>query len=405
MYQKFRTLAVTALLLPTFSRGLSDSPDPQAAHMDSQRLAQVRARMQEYVDEQKAAGMVTVVARHGRIASFEAVGFRDLENKQPMQKDTLFQIMSLTKPVTCAGIMILADEGRLSVRDPVEKFLPEYKNMHVNSCQGGNGYGCNESPAARPINVEDLMTHTSGLGQEAEAFADKGAPASLAELASRGAKASLLFQPGTAWNYSNMGYDILGRIIEIVSKRPYDGFLKERIFDPLGMKDTTFTPSREQISRLALLYSPENGHLVRSPEQFSSEDAKIPHPAGGLISSALDMLRFNLMIANRGVYEGKRILSSAAVHLMTIPHTGDMKAGWVPGVGHGYGYEVVRDAAGEFRYNSIGSSVKGGAFRTYESIDPEKDLVGVFMMQLTDSGDDMADEITSFIQIVSAAVE
>jgi CubicO group peptidase (beta-lactamase class C family) len=172
------------------------------------------------------------------------------------------------------------------------------------------------------------------------------------------------------------------------------------------MKDTSFFPPDEKMHRLATLYTLTDTGLKRAPNQFGARQGpKIPTPAGGILSTAEDIFRFNMMMRNKGTLDGKRVLSSAAVALMTTSHTGDLKAGWVPGVGHGYGYEVVRNAEGMFRYNSIGSYVKGGAFRTYEWVDPEKDLVGVLMMQLTNGGGDTADEINSFMAISAAAVE
>jgi CubicO group peptidase (beta-lactamase class C family) len=406
----FRFLVLLPLCFSSFlswpaDRLGADAPDPKAAAMDAKRLAEIPLRMEEFVDAHQTAGTVTIVARHGRVASFEAVGYQDLEAKKPMRKDSLFRIASLTKPITCAGIMVLVDEGKLSVIDPVEKFLPEYRGLKINGCAGRSGYNCPGLSPSRPINIEDLMKHTSGLPAANGPSGPGDSPKTLAELASLGAKSELLFEPGTAWSYSNVGYNALGRIIEVVSKEPYDRFLEEHIFRPLVMKDTTFFPSDEMLPRLATLYTLTEHGLVRSPRQFPASGPKVPMPAGGLVSSAEDILHFNMMMRNKGVFDGHRVLSAAAVTLMTISHTGDMKAGWVPGVGHGYGYEVVRNADGMFRYNSVGSYVKGGAFRTYEFVDPEKDLVGVFMMQLTNGGGDTADEINSFMAISAAAVE
>jgi CubicO group peptidase (beta-lactamase class C family) len=301
--------------------------------------------------------------------------------------------------------MVLVDEGRISVIDPVEKYLPEYKGLKVRGCHGTSGYGCEGTAPSRPINIEDLMEHTSGL-ETSSSSRGGPEPTTLADLAALGAKTQLLFDPGTRWNYSNLGYNVLGRIIEVVSKQSYDVFLKERIFDPLGMKDTYFFVPQEKMNRVATLYTLSDSGLTRSPNQLNTQQGpKIPMPAGGIVSTAEDILRFNMMMRNKGTLDGRRVLSSAAVTLMTTSHTGDLKAGWVPGVGHGYGYEVVRNADGMFRYNSIGSFVKGGAYRTYEWVDPEKDLVGVFMMQLTNRGGDTADQINSFMAMSAGAVE
>src|SRR5205807_9304753 len=176
----------------------------------------------------RTAGVVPLVAGHGHVASLEAVGFEDPESNAPMRTDTHFRRASVTKPVTCAGIMILVDEGRLSLIDPAEKYLPEFKGLKVNPCGTRGGYNCALVTPSRPVNILDLMTHTSGLpgaapGREAP-------PGSLAENVAGVSRATLLFEPGTAWNYSNIGIAALGRIIEVVAGQPYDRFLAERIF-------------------------------------------------------------------------------------------------------------------------------------------------------------------------------
>jgi CubicO group peptidase (beta-lactamase class C family) len=381
-----------------------DHPNPTAAGMQSEVLANIPLRMKAFVDARKTAGVVTILARHGYVASFEAAGYSDLEKKITMRKDAIFRIASLTKPITCAAIMILVDEGRLSLVDPVEKYLPEYRGLRLNPCGSRAGYSCEPILPSHPINVEQLMTHTSGLPSSASTE-KRSEPKTLAELVTQGAKSVLLFEPGTEWNYSNIGIDILGRLVEVISGKPFDTFLRDRIFSPLGMVDTYFVVPSEKQSRIATLYTYEDGALKAVPADWgTSKPTDIPSPAGGLLSTAADMLRFNEMMRNGGALAGRRILSNAAVHLMTISHTGDMNAGWAPGVGHGYGYEVVRDVTGMYRYNSLGSFVKGGAYRTYEWVDPQKDLVGVIMMQRTNGGGDTADEINSFMQISAAAI-
>lgn len=377
--------------------------DPSSVGMNAEKLAEIPVRMKEFVAAGTISGVVTIVARHGKVVAFNAVGLRDIESHAPMEKDSLFRIASLTKPVTCAAIMVLADEGRLSLIDPVEKFLPEYKGLKLNLCHGGAGLACQAVAPRRSINLEDLMTHTSGLPSSGPEGSTE--PKTLAELVARGAHSELLFEPGTAWNYSNIGIDILGRIVEIVGKMPFDQFLKARIFDPLGMSDTSFVIPEEKRARLATLYNfSDPGKPKRIEAQWGVAGA-IPSPAGGLISTAADMLRFNEMMRNRGSLNGHRVLSPAAVELMTISHTGDMPAGWVTGVGHGFGYEVVREVRGMFRYNSIGTFVKGGAYRTYEWVDPKRDLAGVIMMQRTNGGGDSSDETNAFITLSTAAME
>jgi CubicO group peptidase (beta-lactamase class C family) len=377
--------------------------DAAAAGMSAERLAAIPVRMKEFVDEGKTAGVVTIVARHGQVASFEAVGYQDLESHTPMRKDTIFRIASLTKPITCAAIMILVDEGRVALVDPVEKHLPEYRGLKLNPCGTRAGYNCQDVAPQRTIDIEDLMAHTSGLPASPD-LSHGVPPKTLAELVTLGARSKLLFEPGTNWSYSNIGIDILGRIVEVVAKQPFDQFVTERIFVPLGMKDSGFFVPREQQDRLAALYTYSDGKLKRVDSTLATRDS-IPSPAGGVVSTASDMLQFNQMMLRKGMLNGRRILSAAAVELMATSHTGELKAGWVPGVGHGFGYEVVRDASGMFRYNSLGTFVKGGAYRTYEWVDPERDMAGVIMMQRTNGGGDTADEINAFMTMTVASIE
>jgi len=341
------------------SRFVTNRIDSSLAGMDPALLARIPVRMKEFVDAGKTAGIVTLIARHGHVASIEAVGFQDVEHKIPMQVDSIFRIMSVTKPITCAGVMALVDEGRLSLLDPVEKFVPEFKEVKVNPCGTLVGYNCQGVPPVRPFNVLDLMTHTSGLG---ESGAGRGGPPPNSrgeQMATAAARATLLFQPGTAWNYSNLGIAVLGRIIEVVSGKPYDQFMSERIFQPLEMKDTFFDVPQDKANRVATLYTYEDGKLKAFTRPVPS-GARIPSPDSGLLSTASDLARFNQMMLNKGVLNGKRVLSAAAIAAMTTSQTEDLKAGYAPGVGQGYGYEVVRQALGMYRYTSIGSFEKAG---------------------------------------------
>jgi len=396
-------MKITMLLLAgcafAASSFVTDKLDPEGAGMSPARLARIRTRMQEYVDEGKTAGVVTLVARHGRVAAFDAVGYQDLESKTPMKTDTIVRIASLTKPITCAGIMALVDEGRISVIDPVEKFLPEFKGLKLNPCGTRAGINCSAVTPARPINLLDLMTHTSGLPGAAPA--GSATPATLAESVARVSRATLLFEPGTEWNYSNIGIAALGRVIEVVSGQPFEQFMAERIFQPLAMKDTTFFVAAEKESRVASVYSYEADGLKR----VTMQRAKFPAPEGGLFSTANDLARFHQMMLNKGTLDGGRVLSAAAVEAMTTSQTGSIKAGFAPGVGHGFGFEVVRETLGTYRYNAIGTYVKGGAYRTYGFVDPSKDLVGILLMQRTNGGGDVADEINSFLAMAAAAIE
>jgi CubicO group peptidase (beta-lactamase class C family) len=382
-----------------------EKTDPAAAGMDPVRLARIPAKLKAYVDEGTAAGFVTVVARHGHVASLEAVGYQDREAGIPMRADTIFRIMSMTKSFTVAGVMILVDEAHLTLLDPVEQFLPEFKGIKVNPCGDAKAsQGCDPVNPTRPITVLDLMTHTSGLPGQ-------GTPGtepfkSLAERVRVGAHILLLAQPGTKWIYSQIGYAALGRLIEVCSGESYEQFLAERLFQPLGMKDTyLFLPPDKQ-SRLAVPYTLDpSGKLVRASRPLAPA-AKVPTPEGGAMTTAADMARFYQMLMNKGFLNGKRILSYAAVEAMTTNQTGDLKGvEFSPGLGMGLSFGVVKDMTGTFRYQSIGAFSKGGAYRTYGWGDPVKDMFGIILYQRTNGGGDTAPEINAFTILANAAIE
>jgi CubicO group peptidase (beta-lactamase class C family) len=387
---------------------LADKIDPVPAGMNPDMLARIPARMKEFVDAGKTAGVVTVIVRHGHIASLDAVGYQDLERRTPMKVDTIFRIMSVTKPITCAGVMTLVDEGRLSLLDPVEKFVPEFKTLKVNPCGTRVGHNCELVPPSRPVNVLDLMTHMSGLGEAGgRGAAPAPPPNSRTEMvAANTSRATLLFQPGTAWNYSNFGIGVLGQIIEVVSGKAYDQFMAERLFLPLGMKDTFYDIPPDKASRIATIYTYQDGKLQPLTRPIPA-GGRIPSPDSGLLSTASDLARFNQMMLNKGVLNGRRVLSAAAVEAMTVSYTGDLPGGYAPGVGQGFGYEVVRESLGMYRYTSIGTFEKAGVYRTYVWVDRAKDLVGIILMQRNTGGAaaDVADELNVFMAMAAAAID
>lgn len=392
MIRRFAVLLT--LTIGAFSADrFATSPDPVKAGLGPSRLSQLHSRMQQFVDRGTAAGFVTLVARHGQVAALDAIGWQDREARMPMRTDTIFQIMSMTKPVTCAGIMILVDEGRLSINDPLEKFFPAFKDKKT---KGG--------AASRPVIIRDLMTHTSGVPASPPKDFVKSAH-TLAEAVDATAQLPLDFEPGVRWSYSNMGIAMLGRIIEIVSGTSFEDFERDRIFVPLNMLDTSFFLPEARQPRLAAVYTEEKGSLTRDDRDRFRKGWKYPMPEGGLYSTALDMARFYQMMLNKGSMDGRRILSRAAVELMTTVHTGDLKTGFAPGVGYGLGWAVARNAEGMFRYNSIGTYSHGGAYRTYGFVDPARDMLGVLLFQRTNGGGDMADEINSFVAMATAAIE
>jgi CubicO group peptidase (beta-lactamase class C family) len=376
--------------------------DPAAAGMDPVLLARIPAKMQSYVDAGTASGFVTIVVRHGHVAILKAVGYQDRDAKIPMRADSLFRIMSMTKSFTAAGIMILVDEGRLNLLDPASDYLPEFKDMQVNPCAGvPNAHNCALLPASRPITILDLLTHTSGLpGQGA------GTPPyqSLADRV-HNAHVPLLAQPGAKWIYSQIGYAALGRIIEVCSGKSYADFLTDSLFKPLGMNDTTFFLPASKLSRLAVLYAFDgNGKLIRAAHQ-PDPDPKVPDPASGAMTTASDMARFYQMLMNKGVLNGRRVLSIAAVQAMTTSWTGELpNVEFSPGLGMGLSFGVIKDQVGTFRYQSLGAFSKGGAYRTYGWGDPAKDMFGIIMYQRTNGGGDTAPETTAFTILANAAI-
>jgi CubicO group peptidase (beta-lactamase class C family) len=380
-----------------------DKADVVAAGMSPERLALIHTRMKEFVDTGKTAGVVTLVMRHGHLASLDAVGYQDIDKKTPMTPDSIFRVQSITKPITAAGIMTLVDEGRLSLLDPVEKFVPEFHDLKVNNCGTRVGFNCELVPQERSITVLDLLTHMSGLADGAGAGGTQPPTTRKELVANTVSRSRLLFQPGTAWNYSNFGIAVLGEIIEVVSGKTYPDFMNEKIFQPLGMQDAFYDVPADKQSRVASIYVYADGKLssIRRPL------GPVASPDSGLSTTARDLGRFNQMMLNKGVLNGKRVLSAAAVEAMTTSQTGDMKAGYAPGVGQGFGYEVVTSPLGMYRYTSIGSFEKAGVFRTYMWVDPAKDLVGVILQQRNSGGNaaDLADEVNVFMAMAAAAIE
>jgi CubicO group peptidase (beta-lactamase class C family) len=348
------------------------------------KASAIRGVMQGFVDRQEIAGAVTLVGRHDRILSQEAVGRRNIEADLPMQPDTLFRIASMTKPITAIGIMILQDEGKLSVKDPVEKYLPEFRGQLL--IAGRAGETLTLKRPARPIQLRDLLTHTAGMpGMPPPGLAELYARRNrtLAEGVLTYSQRPLEFEPGSRWAYSNTGIDTLGRIIEVVSGQRYEDFLKERIFSPLSMSESTFYPSRAQMQRAAVTYTrkddklrPELGSLIGPPQH-----ATYPIPAGGLYSTAGDLARLYQMMLSGGVGNSRRILSEAAVREMTQVQTGELATGFTPGMGFGYGWGVVRKPQGVSEMLSAGSYGHGGAFGTQAWLDPRKDRFAVLLIQ------------------------
>jgi len=396
----FVAVLLAALALPAAAR----QADPRKAGFDPEKLAALRPRFQEFVDQQHLSGAVLLVARRGTWGCLEAVGFQDLEAKTPMKPDSIFRIASMTKPVTSTGILMLEDEGRLSVDDPVEKHLPEFGGQMMVQSKSGGTVTLVRPP--RPITLKDLLTHTSGLAGLPPGLKDlyRLRHRTLAEEVMALSQRPLDFEPGTKWSYCNTGMDTLGRVIEVVSGKRYEDFLEERLFKPLGMKDTFFYPSPERLARAAGLYRRDKEKLVRVDNFLGDiSDGRHPIPAGGLFSTAPDLARFYQMLLDKGAFEGKRYLAEATVEKMTRVHTGDLKGGFTPGMGFGLGVGVVREPQGVTEMLSPGTFGHGGAFGTQGWIDPGKGMIYVLMIQRVGLPNGDASEMRKALQSIAAA--
>lgn len=358
---KAKTVDAKSLKAPSTGAGV---PAPSES-------AEIAARMERFVADGAISGAVTLVASKDKVLHTAAVGKADLEANRAMQPDALFAVASMTKPISATAVMILKDEGKLALDDPVSKYIPEFADAKLKSGES----------LARPITLRDLLTHTSGLG------GDQRLEGSLEETAKVLAQRGLDFQPGTKWQYSP-GLTVCGRVVEVASGQAFEDFLAERIFVPLGMQDTTFVLSDEQRPRLATLYKPgENGKGLAPAQHWLNDPAEAksrgPNPSGGLFSTAADMARFYQMVLNSCELDGQRIVSRESVKEMTSVQTRDLATGFTPGNGWGLGWCVVQEPQGVTGMLSPGSFGHGGAFGTQGWIDSERNLIFVLMIQRT----------------------
>ena len=381
--------------------------NPAKAGMDPALLARIPVRMKQFIDQGKAAGIVTLVARNGSIAALDAVGYTDIETRKPMQVDNIFQIHSMTKPVVVMAAMILMEQGLLALNDPVEKYLPEFRGQWVVDEKTPERLTLRRP--ARPVSIRDLMTHTSGMSlnppagiQELHGALNK----TLNETVLVESQQPLEFEPGTKWQYSNTGIAALARVVEVLSGTSFEKFLDEKIFRPLEMKDTYIYPPREKHDRMPTAYILKDGKPVKytadplgEGAMKFREGAKYPLPEGGIYSTASDLYVLYQMMLNKGQHNGIRILSPASVAAMTMVQTGDLKTGQ-PGAGWGLGWFVVKDSAQAGSLFPIGTYGHGGRYGTFCFIDPTNDLIGIFMIH-REGG---SEERQAFTTIAEAAV-
>jgi CubicO group peptidase (beta-lactamase class C family) len=395
----------TLALVPT-------TPKPEEVGFSSERLQRVHDAVQRHIDAKELSGVVTLVARRGRVAHFEAQGLMDIESKKPMPKDGIFRLASMSKPITGAAVMMLVEEGKIRLTDPVSRFIPEFKNLNKVAVPkpggqpggaggrgaagaGGRGGAAPEFDivsASREITIRDLLTHTSGLlsgglgNSVANTLAPRTPADTLATYIPRLAAVLLDFQPGTMWRYSGQaGFEVLSRVVEVASGLPFDQFLKQRIFDPLGMKDTGFSPTGDGSSRLVTMYRRANGGLERVENQNQNVSSVYFSGAGGIMTTAADYLQFAQMLLNGGQLNGKRLLGPKTVELMTSNHTGEMVNGQfgrpARGMGFGLSVQMVLDPVAADLRVGPGTFGWAGAYGCNVNIDPKENMVSIIMMQ------------------------
>jgi CubicO group peptidase (beta-lactamase class C family) len=378
---------------------------PENVGFSSERLKRVDAAINQYVEKKQIAGAVTLVVRKGKVAYFKSAGLQDVEMKKPMPDNAIFRIASMTKPITSVAVMMLYEEGRFLLNDPVHKYLPEFKDMMVlNPERATNGHAKVDSlvPAKRPITIRHLLSHTSGLTYHwndklGETYKKAGIAGglglhneTLAENMKKLAKLPLLFHPGDKWEYG-LSVDVLGYLVEVVSGKSFNDFLKERIFAPLKMHDTHFFLPENKVARLATVYqysaekgfsklpdSNAEGSLEFSPAYPYSGPQKFYSGGGGLCATISDYARFAQMLLNGGELEGVRILSRKSVELMTA----DFAGGINPNIGFGLGFGIRRTLPEGGELGSAGAYGWSGFWNTQFLIDPREQMVTLIFTQL-----------------------
>ena len=366
-------IIVAGVMLLAVGLGAAETAGPV---FDRAKLSAVPERMRQFVRDKQIAGAVTLIATKDRFVQLEAVGQADMRSGQLVKPDAIFWIASMTKPITAVAVLMLQDEGKLSIDDPAEKYIPELTQL-----KGPDGV-----PAK--VTLRQMLTHTSGMVPEAPNRVLRNA-ASLADLIPAYAMAPMQFEPGTKWAYCQSGINSLGRIVEVVSGKSLPEFFQERILGPLGMNDTTFYPTEQQAGRIAKSYRRVGEELEEAPifilqGHAATDRNRYPAANGGLYSTASDYGRFCQMLLNDGTLNGHRLLTPESAKMMRTIQTRDLKTGFTPGNGWGLGVCVVREPQGVTAMLSPGTFGHGGAYGTQAWIDPVKGVIYVLMVQRAD---------------------
>ncbi len=393
-------VAVWCLLLSTAAQAQSlPSAKPEEVGLSSERLGKLTARLKADIEKGVIPGAIVLVARHGKIAMFEPIGMLNPETKAPMTRDAIFRIYSMSKPITSVSTMILFEEGKLALNDPVSKYIPKLGGLKVGVEKpdpSGGKPTLELVPSQRDMTIQDLLRHTSGLTYgffgntlvkkmyvESKVWNDYP---SNAELIDRLAKLPLANQPGTTWDYSH-STDVLGRLVEVITDKPLYEFEKARILDPLGMKDTSFyVTDKSKQDRIVEPFADDRNIGIDADFNDPRVLQKWESGGGGMVSTAIDYARFAQMLLNGGTLNGKRILGPKTVAYMTSDHMSAAIAPgplYVPGPGFGFGlgFAVRKDPGVSPLAGSVGEFNWGGAGGTFFWIDPKEDLFVVFMMQ------------------------
>jgi CubicO group peptidase (beta-lactamase class C family) len=405
MTAKLRLLSAAAAVLFVSVLALRPAAEtamakPEDVGLSSARLARVTEMMKRHIAAGEISGGVTLVARHGKIAHFEATGVTEVDSKTPMAKDSVFRIASMTKPVTGVAVMMMMEEGRLRITDPVSKYIPSFKDLKVAVAEPPpRGPAAADEPAPikyyrvpaeREITIRDLLTHVSGLASGPMSNDSIRVPEimrkptdTLADYIPRLGRSALEFQPGSRWSYSpQAGFDTLGRIVEITSGMPFDQFLRQRVFEPLGIREASFYPTTELLPRLVTAYQLDSkGRMAKNTNPGSMQSKVYFMGSGGLITTAEEYAKFAQMLVNGGELNGKRLLSPRTVAYMASVHASDTLPGRTPGEGFGLSVRVVRDAVASGSRVSDGSFGWSGAYGTHFWVDQKEDLIAVMMIQ------------------------
>ena len=369
---------------------------PELVGLSSSRLQRLNDVMQQYIDQKTFAGIVTLVAREGQVAHLETFGWQDKEANRPMAPDSIFRIYSMTKPITSAAVMMLVEEGKVRLSDPVSRFVPGFKDAKV---LVGRGSNYDLVPAKREMLVHDLFTHSGGLSygwdenspvdemyrQQVWGPRERGEDPSLEEFCVALSKIPLAYHPGTAFRYS-VSIDVLGYIVQKASGIPFDTFLQKRIFEPLGMPDTAFMVPADKLDRFAAVYGPAEGGGIKSIVDMEkgrfSRPTRNPSGGGGLVSTTGDYFRFGQMLLNGGELDGTRLLGRKTVEWMLQNHLPDgLHPMDEPGNGFGLGGKVLVNPGLSHLPGSVGKFRWGGAANTEWFIDPVEKLQGLIMLQ------------------------